>query len=70
MTVITARRPQEVAREVGRLRANGETHFVIARVDHGGTLDLERLGAARYAAELQSAVELEEMTPAAAAAVR
>lgn len=70
MTVITARRPEEVAMQVDRLRAEGETHFVISRIDRGGTLDLERLGAARYAGGLQSAVELEGMTSAAAAATR
>ena len=70
MTVITSRRPEDVAIEVDRLRAAGETHFVIARIDGGGTLDQERLGAARYAGELESAIELEETTPAAAAAAR
>jgi hypothetical protein len=67
---ITARRPEDVAREVERLGAAGEKRFVIARIDHGGMLDQERLGAARYAAGLQSAVELEDATPAAAAAAR
>lgn len=67
---ITARRPQDVAREVERMASSGERGFVLARVDHGGMLDLERLGAARYAAGLQSKVELEEETPAAAAAAR
>lgn len=67
---ITARRPQDVAREVEELLAQGRRRFVIARIDHGGTLDLERLGAARYAAGLQSKVELEDETPAAVAAAR
>ena len=67
---ITARRPEDVAREVEDLAARGENRFVIARIDHGGTLDLERMGAARYAGGLQSAVELEEETPRAAAAAR
>ena len=67
---ITTRRPEEVAREVERLASAGEKRFVIARVDHGGMLDLERVGAARYAAGLQSAVELEEETPRAVAAAR
>ena len=67
---ISARRPEDVAREVELLAAGGERRFVIARVDHGGMLDLERVGAARYAAGLQSAVELEEERPRAAAAAR
>lgn len=67
---ITARRPDDVAREVERLASGGERRFVIARIDHGGMLDRERVGAARYAAGTQSAVELEEETPRAAAAAR
>ena len=67
---ITARRPQKVAREVERLLREGHKSFVVARIDHGGMLDLERLGAARYAAGLQSSVELEEETPAAVGAAR
>jgi hypothetical protein len=43
---------------------------VLRRIDHGGMLDLERLGAARYAAGLQSTVGLEAETPAAVAAAR
>ena len=67
---ITARKPEDVAREIERLMAAGEKSFVIARVDHGGMRDLERLGAARYAAGLQSEVSLEEETPSALAAAR
>jgi hypothetical protein len=67
---IVARRPEDVAVEVSRLLAAGERRFVIARIDHGGMLDQERMGAARYAAGIQSKVELEEETPAAAAAAR
>lgn len=48
----------------------GTCEFVLARIDHGGMLDQERLGAARYAAGLQSKVELEAETPAAVAATR
>ena len=48
----------------------GDRTFVVSRIDHGGMLDRERLGAARYAAGLQSEVELEEETPAALAAAR
>ena len=66
--MITAKRPDDVAREVERLARMGETRFVLAAIDHGGMLDQERLGAARYAAGLQSTVELEEVTAAAAAA--
>jgi hypothetical protein len=67
---ITARKPEDVAVEVERLAAKGQRMFVLSRIDHGGMLDRERLGAARYAAGLQSAVELEEETPAAVAAAR
>jgi hypothetical protein len=67
---ITTRRPKEVAREVAQLLLLGQRTFVIRRIDHGGMLDLERLGAARYAAGLQSTVELEEETPASVAASR
>lgn len=59
---ITARRPVEVAREVEALAAAGCGEFVLRRLDGGGTLDLERLGAARYAAGLQSVVSLEGAT--------
>ncbi len=66
--LITASRPDGVAREVERLSRQGQTRFVISTIDHGGMLDQERLGAARYAAGLQSTVELEALTAAAAAA--
>ena len=66
--MITAKRPDDVAREVERLARSGERRFVLAAIDHGGMLDQERLGAARYAAGLQSTVELEEATAASAAA--
>jgi hypothetical protein len=68
--VITARRPEDVAREVEELVRAGRRRFVIQAIDHGGQLDLERLGAARYAAGLQSEVWLEEAAPVAAAAAR
>jgi hypothetical protein len=67
---IAARKPAEVARQVERLARTGVRSFVIATIDHGGMLDLERMGAARYAAGLQSVVELEEERPAAVAAAR
>ncbi|HKB18184.1 MAG TPA: hypothetical protein VKF28_04055 [Candidatus Dormibacteraeota bacterium] len=68
--MITARRPEDVAHEVEELVRAGRRRFVIQTIDHGGQLDLERLGAARYAAGVQSEVELGEAAPAAAAAVR
>ena len=66
--MIAARRPADVAREVESLVLRGRRTFVLRRVAHGGMLDLERLGAARYAAGLHSAVELEEETAELAAA--
>jgi hypothetical protein len=62
---ITARRPADVAREVERLRKAGCLRFVLRPLDGGGMLDLERLGAARYAAGLQAEVELEGAVAAA-----
>ena len=56
---IAARQPTEVAREVERLHKRGYRAFVLRQVNHGGELDRERLGAARYAAGIQSQVELE-----------
>lgn len=67
---ISTRRPADVAREVETLFREGRRDFVIARIDHGGMLDLERLGAARYAAGLQSKVELEAEAPTALAIAR
>jgi hypothetical protein len=67
---ITATRPQDVAREVEHALRTGVRRFVIASIDHGGMLDQERLGAARYAAGLQSTVELGEVAVAAPAATR
>lgn len=63
---VATRRPADVAREVERMRKAGCTRFVVRPLDGGGMLDLERLGAARYAAGLQAEVELE----GAVAAVR
>ena len=60
---VTARRPADVAREVEALAGTGCGEFVLRRLDGGGTLDLERLGAARYAAGLQSVVWLEGGSP-------
>jgi len=64
--VITARRPTDVAREVERQKAKGCTSFVVREVDHGGMLDRERLGAARYAAGVHAEVELEPAAELAA----
>lgn len=58
-TYITARRPSDVARDVERWCKRGCRSFVLRKVNGGGVLDLERLGAARYAAGLQAGVELE-----------
>jgi hypothetical protein len=64
---VTARRPADVAREVEELRRAGCVRFVLSRLDRGAMLDLERLGAARYAAGGQAEVELEETSEVAAA---
>jgi len=64
--VITARRPVDVAREIERQKAQGCTSFVVREVDHGGMLDRERLGAARYAAGFQADVALEPAAELAA----
>ena len=66
--LITARRPEQVASEIEQFLRAGCTSFVISRIDHGAMLDLERLGAARYAAGVQSEVELDSETPVVAAA--
>lgn len=66
---ISAVRPQDVAREVERLRRRGCRTFVLRAVAHGGMLDRERLGAARYAAGLQAEVVLEPETVGEPAAV-
>lgn len=63
---IEARRPADVARQIEALVGSGCRAFVLSRLDGGGTLDLERLGAARYAAGLQATVELEGASPRAA----
>lgn len=67
-TLISAKRPMEVAKQVEVLVKSGCRWFVLSAIDGGGMLDQERLGAARYAAGLQSRVELELRAPAAAAA--
>jgi L-alanine-DL-glutamate epimerase-like enolase superfamily enzyme len=56
---ITAGRPSDVALDVERWRKRGCTSFVLRKIDAGGMLDLERFGAARYAAGIQADVELE-----------
>jgi hypothetical protein len=64
--LITARRPIDVAREVETHKAKGCTSFVVREVDHGGMLDRERLGAARYAAGFYADVALEPAAELAA----
>lgn len=64
---ISAVRPQDVAEEVESLLRSGCASFTLRSIDHGGMLDQERLGAARYAAGVQSVVRLEAEEPAAAA---
>ena len=56
---IAARAPGDVAREVEAQLKAGCGRFVLRALDEGGMLDLERLGAARYAAGFQAEVELE-----------
>jgi L-alanine-DL-glutamate epimerase-like enolase superfamily enzyme len=56
---ITARKPADLAQEVERWRKRGCTSFVLRRINGDGSLDRERLGAARYAAGLQAEVELD-----------
>ena len=66
---VTARTPDGVAREVESLFRAGCRRFVVRAIAGGGMLDLERLGAARYAAGLQAVVELEgQSSPVGAAA--
>lgn len=60
---ITARKPSEVALDVERWRKRGCGSFILRRIDGGGLVDRERLGAARYAAGLQVDVELEGDAP-------
>jgi L-alanine-DL-glutamate epimerase-like enolase superfamily enzyme len=64
---ISAVRPQDVALEVESLLRSGCTSFTLRSIDHGGMLDQERLGAARYAAGVQAGVRLDAEEPAAAA---
>lgn len=67
---ITSRRPADVAREVELLVRDGHHEFILMSIDRGGMLDQERLGAARYAAGLQSKVALDADRPAVSAAAR
>ena len=64
---IEAARPQDVAQEVEAWLSRGCRTFTLRAIDHGGMLDRERLGAARYAAGVQAEVRLEVDEPAAAA---
>jgi hypothetical protein len=64
---ITARMPGDVAQQVETSYQGGCRKFVLRALDGGGMLDLERLGAARYAAGLQAEVEVEgQSSPAGA----
>jgi hypothetical protein len=66
--LVTAVRPEDVAREVEtRLRSGAVERFVLRAVAHGGMRDQERLGAARYAAARQADVRLEVDEPASIA---
>jgi L-alanine-DL-glutamate epimerase-like enolase superfamily enzyme len=60
---ITAQRPQDVAREVERGLRRGFRSFLLRAVSGGGMLDLERLGAARYAAGFGAQVKLDGVGP-------
>jgi hypothetical protein len=66
---ITARIPADVAREVEAMYLAGCRKFVLRALDGGGMLDLERLGAARYAAGLQAEVEVEGQSSPAGSSV-
>jgi hypothetical protein len=57
---IAARRPSDVAREVEARLKDGCERFILRSIANGDMLDLERLGAARYAAGVQAEVELED----------
>ena len=58
--LISAIRPQDVARDVEAMLQRGNVNrFVLRPVARGGMLDQERLGAARYAAGVQAVVEFE-----------
>ena len=66
---IVARLPVDVAREVETLYSAGCRRFVLSALDGGGMLDLERLGAARYAAGVHAEVVVEgQSSPAGASA--
>ena len=67
---IEATRPQDVVLEVEAWVRRGSRDFTLRSIDHGGMLDRERLGAARYAAGVQAGVRLEADEPAAAASAR
>lgn len=65
---ITASRPEEVASEVDKWTKRGCNSFVLRKVAGGEMRDLERLGAARYAAGMGAHVQLEEVSDSRAAA--
>ena len=65
---ITAARPKDVAAEVEQARRRGCTSFELRSIDNGAMLDLERMGAARYAAGVHADVQLRCSTTTAAVA--
>jgi len=67
---IEAARQQDVVLEVEEWVRRGSRNFTLRSIDHGGMLDRERLGAARYAAGVQAGVRLDADEPAAAAPAR
>ena len=72
--MISDRRPEAVAARIEAAARRGRRRFDLASVDGGGPLDLERLGAARYAAgrdaELGLVLAGRQPDPTAATAVR
>ena len=69
---VTAARPRDVAARVEALLKRGFRSFTLSRIDGGGMLDQERLGAARYVAGRQAEVVLaaDETAPSIASAHR
>ena len=68
--LITANRPEEVARQVELWTKRGCHEFVLRRVSAGGMRDQERLGAARYAAGVGADVQLEDAVSESRVAAR
>ena len=72
--MISERRPEQVAARVEAAARRGRRRFDLQSVDGGGPLDLERLGAARYAAgrdaELRLVLQGRRAAPTVETAVR